>query len=87
MLYGFVKNSPAKLVKSITNDIWVPEDNDYIIEGFVDTSKLKIEGPFGDHTGYYTLDEEFPFMEVSAITSKKRSSIFSNSCRKTTFRR
>ena len=71
MLYGFVKNSPARLVKSITNDIWVPEDNDYIIEGFVDTSKLKIEGPFGDHTGYYTLDEEFPFMEVSAITSKK----------------
>ncbi|QNM89789.1 menaquinone biosynthesis decarboxylase [Aliarcobacter cryaerophilus] len=73
MLYGFVKNSPARLVKSITNDIWVPEDNDYIIEGFVDTSKLKIEGPFGDHTGYYTLDEEFPFMEVSAITSKKDS--------------
>ncbi|RXJ95362.1 menaquinone biosynthesis decarboxylase [Arcobacter sp. AHV-9/2010] len=71
MLYGFVKNRPARLVKSITNDIWVPEDNDYIIEGFVDTSKLKIEGPFGDHTGYYTLDEEFPFMEVSAITSKK----------------
>ena len=71
MLYGFVKNSPARLVKSITNDIWVPEDNDYIIEGFVDTSKLKIEGPFGDHTGYYTLEEEFPFMEVSAITSKK----------------
>ncbi|AXK48252.1 menaquinone biosynthesis decarboxylase [Aliarcobacter trophiarum LMG 25534] len=71
MLYGFVKNSPAKLVKSITNDIWVPEDNDYIIEGFVDPSKLKIEGPFGDHTGYYTLEEEFPFMEVSAITSKK----------------
>ena len=71
MLYGFVRNSPARLVKSITNDIWVPEDNDYIIEGFVDTSKLKIEGPFGDHTGYYTLEEEFPFMEVSAITSKK----------------
>lgn len=71
MLYGFVKNKPARLVKSITNDIWIPEDNDYVIEGFVDTSKLKIEGPFGDHTGYYTLDEEFPFMEVSAITSKK----------------
>ncbi|WP_418184981.1 menaquinone biosynthesis decarboxylase [Aliarcobacter vitoriensis] len=71
MLYGFVKNSPAKLVKSITNDIYVPADNDFIIEGFVDTSKLRIEGPFGDHTGYYTLEEEFPFMEISAITSKK----------------
>lgn len=72
MLYGFVKGKNAQLVKSITNDIYVPKDNDYIIEGFVDTSKLKIEGPFGDHTGYYTLEEEYPFMEVSAITHKKK---------------
>jgi len=71
MLYGFIKNKPAKLVKSITNDIYIPADNDFVIEGFVDTNKLKIEGPFGDHTGYYTLEDEFPFMEVSAITSKK----------------
>ena len=71
MLYGFVKNKNAQLVKSITNDIYVPRDNDYIIEGFVDPSKMKIEGPFGDHTGYYTLEEEYPFMEVSAITQKK----------------
>ncbi|MGB7400962.1 MAG: menaquinone biosynthesis decarboxylase [Arcobacter sp.] len=72
MLYGFVKNKNAQLVKSITNDIYVPRDNDFIIEGFVDPSKMKIEGPFGDHTGYYTLEEEYPFMEVSAITSKAK---------------
>jgi len=72
MLYGFVKNKNAQLVKSITNDIWVPKDNDFIIEGFVDPSKLRIEGPFGDHTGYYTLEEEYPFMEVTAITSKEK---------------
>ena len=72
MLYGFVKNKNAQLVKSITNDIWVPRDNDFIIEGFVDPTKLRIEGPFGDHTGYYTLDEEYPFMEVTAITSKAK---------------
>ncbi|RXJ65727.1 menaquinone biosynthesis decarboxylase [Halarcobacter ebronensis] len=71
MLYGFVKNKPAQLVKSITNDIWIPKDNDFVIEGFVDTSKMKIEGPFGDHTGYYTLEEEYPFLEISAITHKK----------------
>ncbi len=71
MLYGFVKNKNAELVKSITNDIYVPKDNDFIIEGFVDPSKLRIEGPFGDHTGYYTLEEEYPFMEVTAITHKK----------------
>ncbi len=72
MLYGFVKNKNAQLVKCITNDIWVPKDNDFVIEGFVDPTKLKIEGPFGDHTGYYTLDEEYPFMEVTAITSKAK---------------
>ena len=71
MLYGFVKNKNAQLVKSITNDIYVPRDNDYIIEGFVDPSQMRIEGPFGDHTGYYTLEEEYPFMEVTAITHKK----------------
>jgi len=72
MLYGFVKNKNAQLVKSITNDIWIPKDNDFVIEGFVDPSKMKIEGPFGDHTGYYTLEEEYPFMEVTAITSKRK---------------
>jgi 4-hydroxy-3-polyprenylbenzoate decarboxylase len=72
MLYGFVKNKSAQLVKSITNDIWVPKDNDFIIEGFVDPSKMRIEGPFGDHTGYYTLEEEYPFMEITAITSKAK---------------
>jgi 4-hydroxy-3-polyprenylbenzoate decarboxylase len=71
MLYGFVKNKNAQLVKSITNDIYVPKDNDYVIEGFVDPSQMRIEGPFGDHTGYYTLEEEYPFMEVTAITHKK----------------
>ncbi len=71
MLYGFVKKKNAQLVKSITNDIYVPKDVDFVIEGFVDPSKMKIEGPFGDHTGYYTLEEEYPFLEVSAITSKK----------------
>jgi 4-hydroxy-3-polyprenylbenzoate decarboxylase len=71
LLYGFVKKQNARLVKSITNDIYVPYDVDYVIEGFVDPSKMRIEGPFGDHTGYYTLDEEYPFMEVSAITHKK----------------
>ncbi len=71
MLYGFVKKKNAELVKSITNDIYVPKDVDFVIEGFVDTSKLRIEGPFGDHTGYYTLEEEYPFLEVTAITSKK----------------
>ena len=72
LLYGFIKGKNAQLVKSITNDIYIPRDVDFVIEGFVDVENLKIEGPFGDHTGYYTLDEEYPFMNVTAITHKKQ---------------
>lgn len=71
LLYGFIRGKGARLVKSITNDIYVPYDADFVIEGFVDTDKFEIEGPFGDHTGFYTPAEPFPFMQVSAITSKK----------------
>ena len=71
LMYGFIKGESAKLVKSLTNDIWVPEDVDFVIEGWVDTNKMEIEGPFGDHTGYYTLEEEYPVMDVSCITHKK----------------
>jgi 4-hydroxy-3-polyprenylbenzoate decarboxylase len=71
LLYGFVRNKNARLVKSITNDIYIPNDVDIVIEGFVDPEKMEIEGPFGDHTGYYTLKEPFPVMEVETITTKK----------------
>jgi len=71
LLYGFVRNKNAQLVKSITNDIYIPRDVDIVIEGFVDPTLTEIEGPFGDHTGYYTLKEPFPVMEVETITMKK----------------
>lgn len=71
LLYGFVRNKNAQLVKSITNDIYIPRDVDVVIEGFVDPELTEIEGPFGDHTGYYTLKESFPVMEVECITMKK----------------
>ncbi len=69
MLYGFVRKQNAKIVKSITNDIYIPHDVDIVIEGFVDPSNLRIEGPFGDHTGYYTPQELYPVLEISAITT------------------
>jgi 4-hydroxy-3-polyprenylbenzoate decarboxylase len=71
LLYGFVRNKNAQLVKSMTNDIYIPRDVDIVIEGFVDPAQMEIEGPFGDHTGYYTLKEPFPVMEVETITMKK----------------
>ncbi|MBU0632237.1 menaquinone biosynthesis decarboxylase [bacterium] len=71
LLYGLIKKEPAKLVSSLTTPLYIPHDVDYVIEGWVETAEFKIEGPFGDHTGYYTLKEKYPFMEVSAITTKK----------------
>ena len=71
LLYGFVRGKNAQLVKSITNDIYIPRDVDIVIEGFVDPEKMEIEGPFGDHTGYYTLEEPYPVMEIETITMKK----------------
>ena len=71
LLYGFVRGKNAKLVKSITNDIYIPKDVDIVIEGFVSPDKMEIEGPFGDHTGYYTLKEPYPVMEIETITMRK----------------
>ncbi|MEA3330204.1 MAG: menaquinone biosynthesis decarboxylase [Campylobacterota bacterium] len=71
LMYGLITKEPAKLVKSLTTPLYIPQDVDYVIEGWVDTEELKIEGPFGDHTGYYTLEEPYPVMQVSAITTKK----------------
>ena len=71
LLYGLIRKKNARLVRSLTNDIYVPEDADIIMEGYVDPGESKVEGPFGDHTGYYTLKEKFPFMHVTQITTKK----------------
>ncbi len=71
LLYGLIREENPKLVKSKTNPIYVPYDSDIVIEGWVDPSEMEIEGPFGDHTGYYTLRESYPVMQVSCITSKK----------------
>lgn len=76
LMYGLITKTPAKLVKSLTTPLYIPQDVDYVIEGWVDPDELKIEGPFGDHTGYYTLKEPYPVMEVSAITKKKDSTFF-----------
>ncbi len=70
LLYGLIKEENALLVKSKTNPIYIPADSDIVIEGWVDPNKEEIEGPFGDHTGYYTLKEPYPVMDVSCITMK-----------------
>ncbi|HEG3987334.1 TPA: menaquinone biosynthesis decarboxylase [Campylobacter coli] len=70
LLYGFIKKTPAKLTPC-ENGIFVPYDSDIVIEGYVDLEEFKIEGPFGDHTGFYTPAELFPVMKVEKIYAKK----------------
>ncbi|EPY6095810.1 menaquinone biosynthesis decarboxylase [Campylobacter coli] len=70
LLYGFIRKIPVKLT-SCDNGIFVPYDSDIVIEGYVDLEEFKIEGPFGDHTGFYTPAELFPVMKVEKIYAKK----------------
>ena len=72
LLAGLLRQKPVKLVKCITNDIYVPADCDFVIEGYVDPSEpLTIEGDFGDHTGFFSLTDLYPKFHVTAITHRK----------------
>lgn len=72
LLAGLLRGKPVKLVKCLTNDIYVPEDCDFVIEGYVDTSEEKVmEGDFGDHTGFYSLKDYYPKFHVTAITHRR----------------
>lgn len=72
LLAGFLRQRPVRLVKSLTNDIWIPEDCDFVIEGYVDTAEEKfVEGPFGDHTGFYSLTDLYPRFHITAITHRR----------------
>jgi len=69
ILAGFLRKKKVKLVKCITNDLFVPGDADIVIEGFVDPAEdLVWEGPFGDHTGFYSLADWYPKFHVTCIT-------------------
>ncbi|MGM0649793.1 MAG: menaquinone biosynthesis decarboxylase [Bacteroidota bacterium] len=74
LLYGLIRKKPAKLVKCITQDIDVPADADIILEGYIDTSEtFRTEGPFGDHTGFYSLEDKYPVFHLTAITHRKNA--------------
>jgi 4-hydroxy-3-polyprenylbenzoate decarboxylase len=74
LLAGLLRRKPVRLVKCITNDIYVPEDCDFVIEGYVDTAEDKVlEGDFGDHTGFYSLTDYYPKFHVTAITHRRNA--------------
>jgi len=74
-LAGFLRNESVKLVRCITQpDIEVPADADIIIEGYIDPNEeFALEGPFGDHTGFYSLPDFYPKFHVTAITHRKQA--------------
>ena len=72
LLAGFLRKKAVDLVKCETSDLEVPANADFVIEGYVDpVEPLRMEGPFGDHTGYYTLPEPYPVFHVTAITHRR----------------
>lgn len=74
MLAGWLRKSNVKMVKCVTNDIYVPANAEFVLEGYVDPSEeLVWEGPFGDHTGYYSLADYYPRFHVTCITHKKNA--------------
>ena len=68
---GFLRQKPVELVKCETVDLEVPADAEIILEGYVNLDELRTEGPFGDHTGFYSLEDQYPVFHVTCITHRK----------------
>lgn len=72
LLAGWLRGKAVPFVRCVTQPLTVPADADIVIEGYVDTTDQRPEGPFGDHTGYYTPVERFPAFHVTAITRRRK---------------
>ena len=68
---GFLRRKSIEMVKCKTIDLEVPADVDFVLEGYVQPGEMRPEGPFGDHTGYYTAVEDYPVFHLTAITHRK----------------
>lgn len=68
---GYLRRRPVPVVKCVTNDIRVPANAEFVLEGYVDPSETRLEGPFGDHTGYYSLAGLYPVFHVVKITRRR----------------
>ena len=74
LLAGFLRKKKVELVRCLTNDLEVPCDVDFVLEGYIDPAEeLILEGPFGDHTGFYSLADYFPRFHVTCITHRKNA--------------
>ncbi len=71
IIAGFLRQKPVELVKCETVDLEVPAHAEIILEGYVNLDELRTEGPFGDHTGFYSLEDEYPVFHVTCVTHRK----------------
>lgn len=68
---GLLRGKPVEVVKAKTVDLFVPAQAEIVLEGYINHSETRIEGPFGDHTGYYSLPDQYPVFHIKAITMRK----------------
>jgi 4-hydroxy-3-polyprenylbenzoate decarboxylase len=71
IIAGFLRQKPVELVKCETVDLEVPAHSEIVLEGYVNLDELRTEGPFGDHTGFYSLEDEYPVFHVTCVTHRK----------------
>jgi 4-hydroxy-3-polyprenylbenzoate decarboxylase len=71
MFAGFIRGRPVEMVKCETSDLEVPANSEIVLEGYVNPGELRREGPFGDHTGFYSLDDDYPVFHIQCITHRK----------------
>jgi 4-hydroxy-3-polyprenylbenzoate decarboxylase len=71
VIAGFLRQQAVELVQCETVDLQVPAEAEIVLEGYVELDELRVEGPFGDHTGFYTMEEEYPVFHITCITHRK----------------
>ncbi|HEY4363425.1 MAG TPA: menaquinone biosynthesis decarboxylase [Bryobacteraceae bacterium] len=71
MIAGFLRGKPVEMVKCETSDLDVPANSEIVLEGYVELGELRREGPFGDHTGFYSLEDDYPVFHIECITHRK----------------
>jgi 4-hydroxy-3-polyprenylbenzoate decarboxylase len=71
LIAGFLRGKPVEIVKCETVDLEVPAHAEIVLEGYVELGELRAEGPFGDHTGFYTLEDEYPVFHVTCVSHRR----------------
>jgi 4-hydroxy-3-polyprenylbenzoate decarboxylase len=72
LIAGFIRKKPVEMVKCETVEVEVPANAEIVLEGYVDAEELRREGPFGDHTGFYSLADDYPVFHLTCITHRRR---------------